>query len=61
MLDSYVLRRARADGGGYVARPGSAKSYTRNKLAARRFDSRDDAAADACGNETPESLYDEGN
>jgi hypothetical protein len=58
---AWVLRRARADGGGYVALPGSRKAYTRNKLAARRFDSREAADADACGNETPESLYDEGN
>jgi hypothetical protein len=37
--------------GWYVARPGSAKSYTRLLQDARIYDSREAANRDACGNE----------
>lgn len=52
---AYIIRRL-DQGGGFVAPPGSEKSYTRNRLAARRFPSREAAQADACGNETVEPL-----
>ena len=46
----YVLQRN--EDGAYVARPGSARSYTRKLAAARIFKTRQAAEADACGNET---------
>lgn len=44
---SYVIRRI-DQGGGYVAPPGSPKSYTRSKAAARRYPTREAAEADRC-------------
>lgn len=50
---SWVL--AKIDGGSdrriYVAEPGSKWSYTASKAKARKFASREEAEADACGNE----------
>jgi hypothetical protein len=53
---SYVLRAVdRPAGRNYVQPAGSAKSYG-SKAKARRFASRAEAEADACGNETPEPI-----
>jgi len=49
----YVLTKG---GGWYVSPPGSARSYTRDKAAARRYPTAAAAAADACGNEWPVEL-----
>jgi hypothetical protein len=44
---SYILRRT--DGrGGYVARPGSARSYVRNPARARVFATLEEAEAERC-------------
>lgn len=50
MLHGYIIRSN--DTGRYVAYPGQKSSYTRDILNARRFATRADAEADACGNET---------
>lgn len=47
---AFVLKRV-DQGGGYVAPPGSAKSYVRDAFEARRFPTRAAALAEACGNE----------
>ena len=52
---TWVIRRL-DQGGGYLAKPGSAKSYVKGKAAARRFPSREAAQAECCENETPERL-----
>ena len=44
----YVLTKG---GGKYVNPPGCIKSYTSNKAAARRFDTKEAAEREACGNE----------
>lgn len=41
----------------FVASPGLSSSYTRNRMDARRFPSREAALAECCGNETPERLH----
>lgn len=47
----YVIKRT-DQGGGYVAPAGSKKSYTRDIMNARRFDTKEEAEADRCeGNE----------
>ncbi len=52
----YVIRRT-DQGGGYVAPPGSPKSYVRDKLKAQHFDSQDAAERERCvGNEVIEEL-----
>ena len=43
----FVLERT-DQGGGYVAPPGSAKSYVQDVLKARVFDTREEAEADRC-------------
>lgn len=53
----YVLKRNPEPGHGgrlapYVARPGSARSYVRDLAAARLFATREEAEAEACGNES---------
>lgn len=48
----YYLKRT-DQGGGFVAPPGSRKSYTRTLRRARPFATKDAALADACGNEYP--------
>lgn len=53
---TFVLRRDQNDGGGYVAPPGSRRSYVRDAAEAWRFPSREDAMAEACGNEAPVDL-----
>lgn len=53
---SFVLKRNAADGGGYVAPPGSHKSYVRDAAEARRFASREAALKEACGNESVVNL-----
>lgn len=40
----------------YVAREGSAKSYTRSLEDARKFASKDEADRHRCGNETAHSV-----
>jgi hypothetical protein len=54
-MSPYVILR---QGGQpyYVNQPGSGKSYTRDKFKARRFDTREAAQADCCGNEIPVAL-----
>lgn len=48
---AFLIKRT-DQGGGYVAPPGSAKSYTHSKERARRFPTRAAAEADRCpGNE----------
>jgi hypothetical protein len=54
-MGPYIIKR-HDQGGGYVAPAGSAKSYTRNALRARRFDTREAAEAECCGNESVVSL-----
>ena len=46
----YVLKRHEDDK--YVAKPGSEKSYTRSLQAAQKFDSKEQADAQKCGNES---------
>ena len=46
-MKQYVIKRT-DQGGGYVAVPGSKKSYTRDILKARKFPSREAAEADRC-------------
>lgn len=46
----YVIKRI-DQGGGYVAPAGSKRSYTKDILSARRFDTQEEAERDACGNE----------
>lgn len=55
---AFVLRRTDQEGG-YVAQPGSLKSYTHNLLRARRFRTREEAEADRCvENEVIENFED---
>lgn len=49
-MNGYILRRV-DQGGGYVALPGSRKSYTKDRAKARMWPSRSAAEAEACGNE----------
>lgn len=51
----YVLQRT-DQGGGYVTKPGSEKSYSPRLQDARLFDSREAAKADSCENERVLSL-----
>lgn len=44
---SYILRRT-DQGGGWVAPPGSRKSYTHNRDKAHRFATKEAAEADRC-------------
>lgn len=46
----YVIKRL-DQGGGYVAPAGSKKSHTKDIMSARRFDTKEEAERDACGNE----------
>lgn len=56
MIGPWVIRRT-DQGGGYVARPGSAKSYTRRRDQAQRFPTYAQADASRCeGNEVIEPL-----
>ena len=48
-MQGYIIQSR--DTGRYVAYPGSESSYTRDILKARRFATREQAQADACGNE----------
>lgn len=50
---AFILRRT-DQGGGYVAEPGSEKSYTHVRRKARRFASEEAAEAERCGNEAIE-------
>lgn len=43
----YVIKRT-DQGGGYVARSGSASSYTRNIERAQKYDTREEADANRC-------------
>lgn len=55
-LMAWILRRT-DQGGGYVARPGSASSYTKNPLKAQRFATEAAAREASCPeNETPVDL-----
>lgn len=57
-MTGYVIRRT-DQGGGFVSRPGSEKSYTRNLENARIFKTRGEAEADRCpGNEVVVDLAD---
>ena len=48
---AYLLKRT-DQGGGFVAPPGSAKSYTQSRQRARQYPTREAADADRCpGNE----------
>lgn len=55
MTEPWIIRRT-DQGGGYLAPPGSERSYTSNRYLARRFPNREAAAAECCGNETPVKL-----
>jgi hypothetical protein len=55
-MTGYVIRSR--DTGKYVAHPGSASSYTRDILNARRFRTREEAQAECCGNEYVVALAD---
>lgn len=46
---AYVIKRV--EDGKYVAQPGSEHSYTKRLEKALRFDTRDEAKGNACGNE----------
>lgn len=50
-MAKHVIQRAAQDGGGYVAKPGAAHSYTRSLAQAQKFSSRETAEAQACSNE----------
>jgi hypothetical protein len=53
---SYILRRT-DQGGGYVAKPGISRSYTRRLDQAQKFATRDEADANRCKeNEVIEDL-----
>ena len=48
---AYLIKRT-DQGGGYVAKPGSKNSYTKNPSSARRYPTKEAAEADRCrGNE----------
>ncbi len=54
----FILKRT-DQGGGYVAPPGSLKSYVRNPVKARRFATREEADRNRCvENETIVALAD---
>ena len=55
-MRGFVIRSR--DTGKYVAFPGSASSYTRNILNARRFATRNEALSECCGNEYVVDLSD---
>jgi hypothetical protein len=56
---NYVIKRT-DQGGGYVAPPGSAKSYTRNLAKARKFTTREEADKNRCvENEVVRSVEEE--
>lgn len=44
---AYVIKRT-DHGGGYVSKPGSAKSYTRDARNMRKYPTREAADADRC-------------
>ena len=46
----------RHEDGMMVSRPGSTRSYTRNIEHAKIYNTKDEAKADACGNETPRQV-----
>jgi len=48
----YVIKKDRY----YVAQPGQAKSYTTSRDQARRFDTKEAAEANKCGNESVAKL-----
>jgi len=50
MSSKWVI--IRNEDGKYVNQPGSHTSYVSSILSARKFDSKEDAKRDACGNET---------
>jgi hypothetical protein len=52
---TYILQNIET--GRYVAPPGSDKSYTRDVLKARKFQTRAAAQNDACGNERVLDFY----
>lgn len=52
---AYVLRRTSGKPG-YVAEPGSRKSYTTSLDRARRFSTEEDARANKCGNEAVQQV-----
>jgi hypothetical protein len=57
-MTPFIIQRT-DQGGGYVARPGSLKSYTHEPLKARRFATREEAERERCpGNERVLSLLD---
>ena len=60
MRGPFVIRRI-DQGGGYVAPPGSLGSYTHNIIAARRFETIEEARGHCCENERvvslPESIH----
>jgi hypothetical protein len=45
---AYLIKRDSADGGGFVAKPGSRGSYTRDIAQARKYETREAADADRC-------------
>ena len=52
-MPTYIIKRT-DQGGGYVNKPGSKRSYTKSKASARRFESYEAAKAACCpGNEVP--------
>lgn len=51
----YIIKRT-DQGGGFLATPGSAHSYTHNLAYAQGFRTRDDALAQCCENEVPVSV-----
>ena len=56
-MASYFLLHRTDQGGGYVAPPGSKKSYTRHRCYAHRFLAREAAERDRCvGNEVIEEV-----
>ena len=57
-MTHYFVKRL-DQGGGYLARPGSAKSYTHNILSARPFATREAAQKECCGNERAVSFEEE--
>jgi hypothetical protein len=53
----YLIKK----GSLYVAKPGSARSYTSSLARARLFTTRDLALSECCGNETVQSVESEFN
>jgi hypothetical protein len=51
----YVIMRRYRE---YVARPGSLRSYTRSLEDARKFETREEAERNKCGDETVKNVSD---